>query len=401
MEILFVSHKYPPAVGGMEKQSYELINGMSKFAKVHSLVYCGKESRIRFFISLEKRISQILTRFPAIGVIHFNDALIASVCLRHKSYRHLYRTVTVHGLDVVFPSTVYQKHILPAFNRFDLIIAVSQATAKACIERGIRKEKVVVIPNGVDHDLLKTQPSAHFADTFKEKHGIDIKGKTVFLALGRPVKRKGISWFLAHVVPLLAGNFIFLIVGPYHQSRPVADWLFRFLPDKTQQRLALFLGYPDDENKIRALLYQPGFKNKAVHLGKLPADELSQMLASANALVMPNIRVEGDMEGFGLVGLEASLSGAWVFASAIDGIPDAIHPDHNGTLLPPENEKVWAGILNNYIAAPNPIQVLREKSRAYSAEHFSWDKMIAAYLENFRQLQKSSTGNPRANTPIK
>ena len=24
-EILFVSHKYPPATGGMEKQSYELI----------------------------------------------------------------------------------------------------------------------------------------------------------------------------------------------------------------------------------------------------------------------------------------------------------------------------------------------------------------------------------------
>jgi glycosyltransferase involved in cell wall biosynthesis len=400
MEILFVSHKYPPAVGGMEKQSYELINGMSRFAKVHSLVYCGKESRIRFFISLEKKISQMLIRFPAIGVIHFNDALIASVCLRHKSYRHLYRTVTVHGLDVVFPSRIYQKYILPAFNRFDLIIAVSKATANACIERGIRQEKVVVIPNGVDHDLLKTQPSAGFPDTFREKHGIDIKGKRVFLALGRPVKRKGLSWFLAHVVPLLTGNFIFLIVGPYHQSRPVMDWLFSLMPDKIQQLLALFLGYPDDENKIRNLLRQSGFKNKAVHLGKLRFDDLTHLLASTDALVMPNIRVEGDMEGFGLVGLEASLSGAWVFASAIDGIPDAIHPDHNGSLLPPGNEKVWADILNDYIAAPDHIQVLREKSGTYSAEHFSWDKMIAAYLENFHRLQRSTTGSQKAKTAI-
>jgi glycosyltransferase involved in cell wall biosynthesis len=399
MEILFVSHKYPPAVGGMEKQSYELINGMSRLAKVHSLVYCGKESRIRFFISLEKRISQILIRFPAIRIIHFNDALIASVCLRHKSYCHLYRTVTVHGLDIVFPSRIYQKHILPAFNRFDLIIAVSQATAKACIERGIRQEKVVVIPNGVDHNLLKTQPSTDFSDTCKETYGIDLKGKTVFLALGRPVKRKGLSWFLAHVVPLLTGNFIFLIVGPYHQSRPVMDWLFSCLPDKTQQLLALFLGYPNDENRIRALLCQSGFENKAVHLGKLRFDDLIQMLASVDALVMPNIRVEGDMEGFGLVGLEASLSGAWVFASAIDGIPDAIHPDHNGTLLPPKNEKVWAGILNDYIAAPNHTQVLREKSGTYTAAHFSWDKMTAAYLENFHQLQKSTTGRQKAKIP--
>ncbi|MDR1601380.1 MAG: glycosyltransferase [Tannerella sp.] len=54
-----------------------------------------------------------------------------------------------------------------------------------------------------------------------------------------------------------------------------------------------------------------------------------------DAFLMPNIPVEGDMEGFGLVCLEASACGTLVFAADIDGIPDAVRNGKNGFLLPP------------------------------------------------------------------
>jgi glycosyltransferase involved in cell wall biosynthesis len=70
------------------------------------------------------------------------------------------------------------------------------------------------------------------------------------------------------------------------------------------------------------------------HLGRLPFEEIVTILKHADAFVMPNIKVDGDMEGFGLVCLEACLCGATVYASDIDGIPDAIHQGKNGFLLP-------------------------------------------------------------------
>ena len=52
MEVLFVTYKYPPAIGGMQKQSFELIKGFEKVIKVHKLVYDNNGSLILFFMSL-------------------------------------------------------------------------------------------------------------------------------------------------------------------------------------------------------------------------------------------------------------------------------------------------------------------------------------------------------------
>lgn len=386
MEILFVSHKYPPVVGGMEKQSLELITGMDKIAKVHALVYEGKGSRLAFFIFLEKRIMKILASFPSISMIHFNDALIATVCLRHKRYNHIKRAVTVHGLDVVFPSTRYQKIILPKFNRFDLIIAVSHATAKACVDRGIDKNKVITICNGVNHKLGTTGGEDLFLSRFREKHGLELRDKTILLAIGRPVKRKGFSWFLKNVLPGLHGNFIVLFVGPFNFKRPWQDKFWEFCPENMKSKLQLMLGYPSDENNLRKQLQKPELKNKVLHLGKLPQTDLEMILHHSDGFIMPNIPVEGDMEGFGLVCLEASLAGNWVFASNIEGITSAVHNEKNGTLLPTLDSQAWTKVLNDFIEYPNKFTA--EQGHIYTAKNFGWDKMVRQYYEQFCALQE-------------
>ncbi|MCF0054510.1 glycosyltransferase family 4 protein [Dyadobacter sp. CY356] len=386
MEILFVSHKFPPSVGGMEKQSFELIKGFEKFAVVHSLVYTGSGSRLFFFLSLEKKIDKIIKEFPSISIIHFNDALIASVCLLHKRYRHLRRVVTVHGLDVVFPSKIYQKFIFPALNRYDLIIAVSKATAGACIERGIEPQKVITIPNGVDHALSQAAACGHFTIKFKEQYAIDLSQKTVLIALGRPVKRKGFSWFLENVLPGLNGDFILLMAGPFHRKRPRADIFRSLIPEKISSKIQLLLGYPSDENRLRILLERSETRNKVLHLGKLPQEDLVQILTLSDAFIMPNIKVEGDMEGFGLVCLEASLAGNWVFASDIDGITSAIHDGLNGTLLKPENHEQWIQALNVFIKDPSKFASASASSRIFTQQTFGWHKMVQQYAEQFHSL---------------
>ncbi|TDE15665.1 glycosyltransferase family 4 protein [Dyadobacter psychrotolerans] len=386
MEILFISHKFPPAVGGMEKQSFELIDGMKRFTNVHSIVYTGQQSRIAFFLSLEKRIQDLCSEYPSISVIHFNDALIATFCLHHKSYAHLYRSVTVHGLDVVFPSTIYQKYILPKFNRFDLIIAVSHATKQACVQRGIGVRKVVVISNGVDHTLLQHRPDSNFHQLFRTKYGIDLSGKTILTTLGRPVKRKGFSWFLQYVLPELEGNLILLMAGPFNKSRTWQDRFYHFLPPIFRTKIELFTGYPADENKIRILLNTKKYSQNVLHLGKLPFEELIQILLATDGFIMPNIAVEGDMEGFGLVCLEASLCGSWVFAADTDGITDAITDQKNGTLIRTGSTSDWTAVLNNFIENPDVIKKQLESAKSYTQNTFSWEKMVSSYWSQFKLL---------------
>ncbi|MEH6308152.1 glycosyltransferase family 4 protein [Olivibacter sp. CPCC 100613] len=386
MEILFISHKYPPTTGGMEKHSYELVAGMKKCGPVHSLIYKGVGSRFGFFLALRKNIKRILDHHPNITLIHFNDALIATyylLCCRfHSQIKH---AVTIHGLDVVFPSYLYRKFMLPKLNRFDLILAVSSATAQAARDLGIRAEKIRVISNGVDEKIPKHKFSLSFYDDFQTRYHLDIREKKLLVALGRPVKRKGFSWFIENVMPQLEHDYLLLLIGPFHWKPTKQERFLKFLPPFIRNKFSLFLGAPTDEPKLRALLHKPEIRKRAKHLGRLPFDEILNILHHARAFIMPNIEVKGDMEGFGLVCLEAALCGTTVLASCTGGIPDAIKHGKNGYLLAAEQAEEWVIKLNEVMKQPIDEEKIKI-SINYTKRHYSWKKMVKTYYQAFLDL---------------
>lgn len=358
---------------------------MKQYIKVHILVYEGVENKLKFFLKLNSRINRLCKEHPGISIIHFNDALLAASSLPHRGYGHLKRTMTAHGLDIVFPFFIYTRFVLPRFNNFDLIIAVSEATRNACVKRNIRKDRIIVIQNGVDTET-KIPASRHEIDlSLQKNHLIDSRGKRILVAVGRPVKRKGFSWFIRHVVPVLHEDFLLLLIGP---GRDVSrkDQLFRILPNLLRKRLELFLGYPSDAVEIRNLLNDPFIGSRVKHLGKLPAQIMADIISVSDAYIMPNIPVKGDMEGFGLVCLEAAMCGTQVFASGIEGITDAIHHEKNGFLLPPANAKAWVKALNQLRSDASDLSLSPDGIITFTQQTFSWDRMTRRYLEAFGKL---------------
>lgn len=387
MEILFVSHKYPPATGGMEKQSYELINGMKSITQVYHIVFDGQESRFNFFISLGKRIRQLVKLHPGISVIHFNDGLLGAFSMLHYGYRHLKRTVTLHGLDVVFPGFLYQRLIVPRFTRFDLIFAVSRATADACRFRGIADEKIVVVNNGVAIHSSSKPCRSEVLKLLFDKYFADVQSKKLLVTIGRPVKRKGFSWFIKNVMPHLHEDFILILIGPLETKESFFGRIIRSMPAGFRSRIELFLGTSSDEYVLnRLLIDEDATKKRVIHLGKLPTSEIDAILSVADAFIMPNIEVEGDMEGFGLVCLEAALRGLTVFASASGGITDAISHGSNGFLLPPGHVASWVQQLNLIVEDEAAVILDPQEVIDYSAKRFSWKKMCDDYYAHFSRL---------------
>jgi len=383
VEVLFVSHKFPPNTGGMEKQSMELVVGMEKKCRVHRLVYQKKEPKILFFLLLYKRIKAICDHHPEIEIIHFNDALIASSCLFLPLKSHIQYVVTLHGLDVVFPSSIYHQYIFKRLNRFHRFAAVSNATARKAAELGISPEKISVIANGVAIDPVKAHTRKEFQAWLSEK-GITDSGKTTLMMLGRAVSRKGFSWFANQVMPLLDSNkFRLLLAGPFRFQPSFRERLIYLLPKNFRQKLMLFLGYASDEREIRKVL--ESYPN-VTHFGKLAASEITMLFQHTDVFLMPNIHIEGDMEGFGLVCLEASVNKALVFAANVDGIPDAIQDKKNGILLPSGDAAAWKECLCDF--AENRKKYCAEKERFcdFTRQNYNWDKMVTEYFHLFQSI---------------
>ncbi len=389
MQILFISHKYPPTIGGMEKQSYELVCGVEPYHQVHKVLYdAHQENRVQFFFRLKKRVKKILRDHPDIDIIHLNDGLMGYFGLWLQKYTKIPVVLTFHGLDIVFPNKLFQKKIVPKYRKYAGFICVSEATAQACVERGFAADKIHVVPNGVDHDIADLNiDEADVSQRFYTQFGLHLHKKKVIISLGRPVKRKGFSWFLEQVMPKLSEDVLFIMVGPRSKQKSPPLWR-KILPKTWVHEIDLFLGASNDEARIRTLLRQPDLKKQVIETGAIPYKDVMSLLSIADLFVMPNIKIEGDAEGFGLVALEASLRKTPVLASNMEGITEAIKHEKNGYLLPSGDAEIWIKKIEQLLSNPEDLAQTGGQFQTFTLDNFSWDKMAKGYVEVFQRILK-------------
>ena len=60
----------------MEKQSYELINGVAQVAQGAHADIRQPSSRVRFILTVPMKVKRILRKNPNISIIHLNDGLM-------------------------------------------------------------------------------------------------------------------------------------------------------------------------------------------------------------------------------------------------------------------------------------------------------------------------------------
>jgi phosphatidylinositol alpha-1,6-mannosyltransferase len=194
-------------------------------------------------------------------------------------------------------------------------------------------------------------------------------------------------------MPLLEADVILLLIGPVQEKRSFSTRLVQRLPSFLKDKIELFLGSPSDEAALCKLLQHQVESLRVLRTGKLPLLEMNQLLSVADAFIMPNIEVPGDMEGFGLVCLEACMQGAKVFASASGGITDAIVDQKNGILLPPGDKERWSAALNSALSGIDLSQLRAEQIIHFTTSRFSWEKMSEEYFQQFSKLSSTDADN--------
>ena len=373
----------------MEKQSYELITRMAKHHDVVSHVYNGSGSKLFWFWNLKKEVRKLLKIHPDIQLIHLNDGLMAAACTWLQKETSIPIVPTYHGLDITFPAQIFQKRIIPKMHKYTAAISVSEATRQACIERGFPSDAVHTVLNGVDHDLAEIPKEDTAKPALEKAIGMSLDDKKIIITMGRAVKRKGFSWFLKEVVPHLDEQTIFLMIGPINRNPGIGGRIINLLPKSFKTKMHLMLGIATDTDAILDALENPELRDKVFHLGKVPFKDLMQYLALADVFVMPNIKVDGDAEGFGLVALEASLRGTPVIAAGIEGIVDAVREGDNGILLPSGNAPRWIETINSLLKNKVKLQKLSTSAISKTLNHYGWDKMVLQYNKIFEKIMKS------------
>jgi phosphatidylinositol alpha-1,6-mannosyltransferase len=305
-------------------------------------------------------------RHEDVDVVLFSSMVTASlsVLLRGVFRRHGVRTAAiVHGLDVTTPARLYQWFVPRVFEALDAVLPVSRATGAACLERGLPPEKLHVVPNGVQLDRF---PPLDDRATMRRALTAALPGDgpplppsaLLLCSVGRHVKRKGFAWFADEVMPRLPGDVHYWIGGAEGPETP----------------------------HIKAAIEQRGLAGRVRLLGRISEEELEKLYRGADLFVMPNIPVPGDMEGFGVVMLEAGLCGLPTIAARLEGIQDVITEGENGHFVESGDGAGFAGVINRYHQDAALLAAASRRAAEHTAARFGWPAVAGQYLQVLRTL---------------
>ena len=304
-QILFVTRKWAPAVGGMETYSRCLVEALGGLARVETIALPGRAngmppSALALLLFPFRVLKRMLGLPGTPQVLHLGDLALWPLGLLGSFGLARSVAISAHGTDVAYHRRsgvrgrlygIYLRvgaRLLPRAR----LIANSRATAAVAAETGWKA--AAVVPLAIEAMPAEPPDGTH-------------DGTILFV--GRLVERKGCGWFIREVLPLLPGQPRLLVAG--------TEW------------------DPSERDALAA--------SRVQFLGPLPAAALADLYRSAKCVVMPNIEpASGEFEGFGLVAPEAAAAGGLVLAARCGGLTDAVIDGVTGLLVESGNAPSWA-----------------------------------------------------------
>jgi len=351
--ILFITRNYPPKVGGLETYSCNLIKEFQAHGSTYKITLSKSIKHLLWFFPYSFFRALYLIRKYSVQFVHLCDGLLAPLGILLKHLTGVKVTVTIHGLDITYKNSFYQMFIPWCITKLDGVVCVSHSTRDECVRRIIPCPKCcTVIPNGIRPDQLYLKQSKNeLRRKLENLIGISLNNKKILFTIGHLVKRKGVAWFVENVMPRLEDSCLYVVAGEGPERKTIQEIVDRY---NLQDRV-LLLGELSDED--RKFIYN-----------------------ASDIFIMPNITVTGDVEGFGIVALEAGSCGLPVVASNIQGLRDAVINGKTGYL-------VEEGGVDGFVGRITDMNLDKAQIREIVNSTFDWAKIYKRYHDVFVKLR--------------
>ncbi|MFI6165729.1 glycosyltransferase family 4 protein [Nocardia sp. NPDC051052] len=226
----------------------------------------------------------------------------------------------------------------------DVITYVSKYTRGRFASAFGRNAALEYLPPGVDTDAFGPDPAARAE--LRDRYGLD--DRPTVLCLSRLVPRKGQDA---------------LIVA------------MREIRDRVPGAVLVIAGGGPYEEKLRQLAIATGVSDDVIFTGRVPSGELAAHHTLADVFAMP-CRTRGaglDVEGLGIVYLEASASGVPVVAGRSGGAPETVIEGETGRVVDGRSVQQITDALVDILSDPDAAKRMGAAGRAFVEERWRWD----------------------------
>jgi phosphatidylinositol alpha-1,6-mannosyltransferase len=363
--ILIIASEFPPGPGGIGHHAYSLAKALQSngyMVNVMTPADYALTEEVRYFDSaqtfgitrflksgrLTTYIQRVITTFKFLKKERGDISVILTgkfplwLGLIIKQFFSSRRTLAIlHGTEVNLPNLLLRKLTHKAIATADIIVPVSEFT-KSLLPSFLLEnhKKIIIIKNGIDNVWSK--------NGVREKSKFE--GYPALLTVGHVSPRKG-QHRVINALPKLITKFPHI---HYH-----------------------VVGLPLTQNSLQILAKNIGVMEYVTFHGRVASHtDLQFYYESAEIfMLLSENQANGDVEGFGIVALEANLHGLPVIGARYCGVEEAVSHGFSGYLVDGDNaDNILEGI----------IYCLEHKTDMYNncklwANQHHWSEIVKQY----------------------
>ncbi|MCC3314645.1 glycosyltransferase family 4 protein [Nocardia africana] len=269
-------------------------------------------------------------------------ALMSPALRRFGAERILAST---HGHEVGWSMLPGARQVLRVIgDHTDVVTYVSKYTRRRFAAAFGARAALEYLPPGVDSTVFRPDPAARAE--LRARYGLG--ERPTVLCLSRLVPRKGQDMLILAM---------------------------REIRRRIDGAVLVIAGGGPYEEKLRALVRSLDLEADVVFTGRVPAAELAAHHTIADVFAMPS-RTRGaglDVEGLGIVYLEASATGVPVVAGNSGGAPETVLEGRTGTVVDGRDERAVAAAVVDILSDPDAAARMGAAGREWVADQWRWD----------------------------
>jgi phosphatidylinositol alpha-1,6-mannosyltransferase len=375
--ILIPAYDFKPLLGGVANYGHELAVQFSRRARVHVL---GR--KLPGMEEFDKTLPYTITRIrtPQSGLLSFPlfartlrrliqhqppDAIFcpmwfpdAAACRWALGNSPIPYFVAAHGTEV-FDNFIGVKNSLKTllvrrlepkvFQQAEKIFPVSEYTRKAVLRAAPGNEdKAITVNNGVNAEMFRRAAPSSSLQAKYQPHG-----ERILLTVTRLHPYKGVDRMLESLPEIL-------------RSVPGVRYLV--------------VGVGPDLPRLQEMTARLGLEARVSFLGRLTLPEILELYSLADLFVLLSREELPDVEGFGLVFLEAAACGLPSVGGRSGGIPEAVDEGKSGWLVDPSNPREIAATIIDVLQSPEKLERASEVCLS-KARQASWEQAANRIFE--------------------
>jgi len=326
------------------KMNVKAVNLLSELGKHYRYLNLRDKLRLIRAYSDAYQCKEYVENCDVIHAFHPHRALFIGYWLKKMLNKPL--VCTFFGTDILGFRYLYRtlRSLLP---ECDVLITLSNEVKKRASKlHGLEEDKIVVIPPGVNDVYLNCKLTRE-----EVRRSLGFKADDfIILTVCRLVRRKGVDNVIKAIRILKDLNLKYIIVGDG--------------PERA---------------RLESLVQNLNLTEKIVFIGEIrDPNILVKYYTAADVFCLTPREVDGDVEGYGVVFLEAGACRLPVIGSSSYGVIDAVDNGKTGFLVPPDIPRELAVKIELLYHDKELRERLGINNRR-KAELHSWDKIVKKY----------------------